>query len=602
MILRKSFLKTVTTLKILLILSLLGISSCAYFNTFYNAREYYDLAEEKRLEKVGETVPRAALDAYLKVIEKSQRVLDKYPNSRYRYEAILLMGISRYHRGEVRKAESLFRTLEQENPEDYSAEARFWQAMCKWKLGKIQAALNKLGLLQSEVADSNFKARIYLAKADIYLNEKLNSKAFSNLEQAAELTRDSNERSQIYYQIASLAFNNQDYKLAFRANRQVIKNTLSKARLSDAQLNIIKIYRQQGDYKSVVSKVEDLLVDDQYKNIHTALELELGNSLYDQGDLPGTITQMEKIIADYPKTSEAAEAYFIIGKIQLNYRHNLDSAKIIFEKSVKENRKSAVYLQGQEISKNINAYLAELEKIEKNTVLLSVSEENSADSVAIDSSIGFNKAAIDSQRIFNNIAESLYKLAEYELFHFNYADSGKKLLNDIIEFYPGTDYHPKALFTLNRFALLNNESDRAKMLADSILSQYPESEYADFIRKDDKRDLLPSDSELLLRQAEVAWMSDKYLAMQYTKSILASDTTSENSAKAAYFLAYHYDFTFNIADSALAYYQLLSKYHPESEQNAAAISRSRQIERSLAPAEELPITNPVIQDSIVNDD
>jgi len=59
------------------------VTSCVYFNTFYNARQYFEEAEKLRLEKVGETVPPSAIDAYGKVIEKSQVVLDKFPDSKY---------------------------------------------------------------------------------------------------------------------------------------------------------------------------------------------------------------------------------------------------------------------------------------------------------------------------------------------------------------------------------------------------------------------------------------------------------------------------------------------------------------------------------------
>ncbi|MBT6867073.1 MAG: hypothetical protein HOA19_06965, partial [Candidatus Marinimicrobia bacterium] len=43
---------------------LLGLGSCAYFNTFYNARQYYEEAEKIRLQKEGESIPITAMDKY----------------------------------------------------------------------------------------------------------------------------------------------------------------------------------------------------------------------------------------------------------------------------------------------------------------------------------------------------------------------------------------------------------------------------------------------------------------------------------------------------------------------------------------------------------
>ena len=62
--------------------------SCAYFNTFYNAEQYFKRAEKIRLEKAGETVPVSAIDSYSKVIEKSRMVLEEYPDTRYRKNAL----------------------------------------------------------------------------------------------------------------------------------------------------------------------------------------------------------------------------------------------------------------------------------------------------------------------------------------------------------------------------------------------------------------------------------------------------------------------------------------------------------------------------------
>ena len=46
---------------------------CAYFNTFYNAKVYYQDAEKIRIQKEGESIPISAIDKYGKVIENVKR-------------------------------------------------------------------------------------------------------------------------------------------------------------------------------------------------------------------------------------------------------------------------------------------------------------------------------------------------------------------------------------------------------------------------------------------------------------------------------------------------------------------------------------------------
>ena len=72
-------------------------TSCAYYNTFYNAEQYFEEAEKLRLEKDGKMIPISAMDKYGKTIEKSKKVIEEFPDSRYVNKARLLMGKARYY-------------------------------------------------------------------------------------------------------------------------------------------------------------------------------------------------------------------------------------------------------------------------------------------------------------------------------------------------------------------------------------------------------------------------------------------------------------------------------------------------------------------------
>ena len=89
-----------------LISMLLWVSGCAYFNTFYNAQQYFRDAENIRITKGGTSVPVSAMDKYGKTIKKCETVLKDYPESKYRTDAVLLMAISRYYRGEYDQAQA----------------------------------------------------------------------------------------------------------------------------------------------------------------------------------------------------------------------------------------------------------------------------------------------------------------------------------------------------------------------------------------------------------------------------------------------------------------------------------------------------------------
>ena len=121
---------------------LIFLKGCAYFNTFYNAEEHFDTAERIRIENLGNQIPSRAIQEYGRAIEKSEKVLREYSDSRYVKDARLLKGKSHYFRREYDSAVSIFNQLIQED--GFSQEAKYWLALCKWRDLKPQPAINDL--------------------------------------------------------------------------------------------------------------------------------------------------------------------------------------------------------------------------------------------------------------------------------------------------------------------------------------------------------------------------------------------------------------------------------------------------------------------------
>ncbi|MCK4453314.1 outer membrane protein assembly factor BamD, partial [candidate division WOR-3 bacterium] len=76
------------------------LSSCAYFNTFYNAQSYY----RKGMKRVTNDTLKVDSEDFDKTIEKSIAVIVKYPNSRYVDDALFMMGSSYYYKGDYSRA------------------------------------------------------------------------------------------------------------------------------------------------------------------------------------------------------------------------------------------------------------------------------------------------------------------------------------------------------------------------------------------------------------------------------------------------------------------------------------------------------------------
>ena len=217
-----------TSLNIIICLGFLIISCTnfkAYFNTFYNAQQYFEKAEKIRLENRGDVLSKVAMDNYKKVIKKSKIVLDGYPQFNLRKAAFLLTIQSQFYLEEYRNAQSTISLMKSEYEEIVNIDASFWFSMIKWKEGKVQPAINELFSLINTSLSNDMKAKIYLAIAEIYFEQEMQTLSMDNLILAAEFIRDPNEKGQIYYRIADLSFVAKKYDLALSAYKQTIKNS-----------------------------------------------------------------------------------------------------------------------------------------------------------------------------------------------------------------------------------------------------------------------------------------------------------------------------------------------------------------------------------------
>tara|TARA_B110000881_G_scaffold211019_1_gene219043 strand:+ start:2334 stop:4067 length:1734 start_codon:yes stop_codon:yes gene_type:complete len=543
--------------KIIICICLVFISCTnfkAYFNTFYNAEIYFEKAEKSRLQNRGQVLPKVAVDNYKKVIEKSKIVIDEFPESKLRKDALLLTVKSQFHLQEYNNAQGALSLMNTEFGSAVQFEAAFWSSMIKWKEGKVQPAINDLSKLIKEDNASNKKAKIFLAIAEIYFDQKMISLSMDNLVKAAEYIRDPNEKGQIYYRIADISFKENNLDRALEAYKLVIKNSETKKQVQEGHLKSVQIYRLQQKLELATKSIKNMLLDVGYSAIHSDLELELAKLYAQQSMIVEAINRLESIVQDYKNTIASSEAYYLLGQFAISNDWNLDAALKYFQMVPKENNKS-LFIDAANIRlKEINAYNDAQLKFSEWMQRLEETDSLKANPLTKDDKISLNK--------------TLYGMAELEAFHFNRASSGMQYLDKIIELSLDTSILPKALYAKSFILEKEGKDSLAFELKNMIINNYSKTDYALAIMNADSTFSaldLNSDKNLVL--AENKWLNDPILALDKYKQIIKIDTLSESSAKAAYFLAYQYDYKFVKADSALKYYKWIMKYHQDSEQS-----------------------------------
>ena len=531
------------------------------------------------MEKAGESIPVSAIDAYSKVIDKSRRVLEEYPDTRYRKNALLLIGQAHFYRQEYRLAEATFQQFADEFGETYPFERGYWQAMVKWRQGKSQAALNALTSILDEPLSDDQKAQVHLSIAEIQLELNEDKLALENLLKGAELTSDADQRGQIYYRISVLAFDKQDYEMALSANKNVIRYALSKKRIEEANLQIVRIHRLLGDWDVVMSEIKSILVDDRFTRIHGNLELELVRLYQMQGKDDMAKNRLESIIKDYARSENSAEAYYMLGEIAINEDWDLDEAEKQFSQVTREYRKSQYTPTANLRVKQIKSYKDSQTSI---TTLLETFVNTETDSVKSDSSAANEVQTADLSPNYESLANHYYNMGELEAFHFNRPTEAIIHFMEIIDSLPTTGQYVKSLFTAAYLAAQQGDTTMAIALRDTLLDKFPRSEFADYMRKRYGMEDLDGSSNQLFRQGELGWQTDPGGSLEIFKQILHQDEDSDVAARSAMFLAVMYDRHFAQADSAIYYYDWLQSHRPESDQALATINRYEELQKTIS--------------------
>jgi len=562
-----------------LLLFVVFSSSCAYYNTFYNAEQYFEEAEKLRLEKDGEMIPISAMDKYGKTIEKSKKVIEDFPESKYVNEALLLMGKARYYRSDYDLAIDNLKVIMNDGSDKIKEEAKYWQALCKWKKGSVSASIDELNTLLNNSKSKRIKAKCYLSLAEIANESKGVDLSLDYLQKAAKLTTNRNEKGVIYGKLSKMAFDKQEYTLAKDGYNNVIAFSLSKDKIEDAHLQILKILRIENNYRSAEKKIKSMLLDDKFNRISGELELELVQLYKAQGDFEDIESRLETIVNDYQRTTVSAEAYYQLGRIHTSDKWDLSKAKEYFDMVSKESSRSIYSPMAKNYSRAIDLYQIAVKDIEQH------SKMDISENIAVsDSLIDSTKTSIPKEvRPDRTVPELYYQLADLEAFTFDRYEESILFLKRIINDFPESKFKSKSMFALVFVYEALDDSISSAEIKSNLLKNFPESEYTSYLTGGSGISDAKGQRKIL-KEAESEMLHDKQKAINILKSSIQIDSEDEYALSAAFAIGYYYDQE-AVIDSALKYYTWIKDNHPNSDQSIHATQRLNSISLALSSVE-----------------
>ncbi|MBN1997153.1 tetratricopeptide repeat protein [candidate division KSB1 bacterium] len=341
------------TKSVIIIVLLTGLfSSCAYYNTFYNAKKFYREAEkerkkrertqvveltpeEKAQQKKAGTYDRSAgnragateMQSYQKSIEKASKVLEFFPESKYVDDALLLLGKCFYYRREYSKALRKFEEILQLYPDsDIISTARLLMAETYIGMEQYDDAERQL---REIVGDDRFPKEIR-EEAGYELGGLYFEK--ENYEMAAERYNISAKRAQnklfralSLYRLGICHMSLKQYPEAIKAFRSAVGRSPNDDFKSQATYKLGESLSLNGDYKAAIKTFSSLLSKDFDEKRIPMIKLQLANNLNLSGDLRGAIKWYNNIIEDHKRTDASARSYFALGEVEefINGDYNL---------------------------------------------------------------------------------------------------------------------------------------------------------------------------------------------------------------------------------------------------------------------------------------
>jgi TolA-binding protein len=599
--------KTIAVIAVIIIFAILGGLSCAYFNTFYNARKKFGEAEKENREAI-ETHNRPQTQKYNSAIESAGRLLQDYPDSKWADDALLLMGKSYYRIQQYSRAERKFEELFANHPNSpLIPEGKYWLALTKKETGNVDEAKNQLRALLGMEIPRELSTKVRFSLANILFEEESYDKARVEYEKIVEKSKENRDRADAQFHIAecySLAGKDSS---AAQAYLKVLNYSPYRDLEFEAQFNYGNAQKELGHYDQVKAIFEDLLSKDIYFSYFPRVELELADLLYRTGNADEAKAKYQRLIELNPRTQISARAYFELGMISMKHDRDLDKAKENFAKVRSESAQSKYVPLAESEIESLDKYheilnrrgqvatqIVTLEDVLANLRGISETSDSTQEKTP--------EAEGDSTQIKGQIKDLYlqldafdYRLSEYYRYDLADLDSTLSVLHFLVR--PGVSdtVRAKALISM---AEISRDSLDDKASADSfyqvLITAYKGTDYENIGRKALGMPEILTEQDSITQEYNLAdsllWVvGDTLQSLGLFRQLAKGDTSDILTMQAQYTVGWIYEHLLGEKDSAEVAYRELTDRFPSSD-----------LAQSIKKRIEAVVVEPGVNDSLSN--
>ena len=439
---------------IFLTFSAILIGGCgAYFNTFYNAKKAFDEAESTRKDTKPGQVERIQTGKYQTAIDKSLKIVEDHPSSKYYDDAVFVLGVSYYYTQDYSSAERRFREILTTYPDSkFARDSRLYLAKSMLAQEDVDEAMEIFEDLFTSDMKKRFKTEAAVALGEFYFtqgNYELSNQYFLAVRDS--LGDDEQKKvAQVY--IADGLLNQFLWDDALSAYLQILGMDPSPNQKYHALFNAaLASYRLQR-INTGQDYLRTLAEDELYYDSLAALKLRIAEGYDWENDLDNAVEVYTEVAEQALQNHYKAEAYLQLGLIHQFEYDELEEAKEFYDEAVKAARSTDAGQLALQLSSDIG-------KLE---------------TFALDPEID----STASQTKIDEAAYTQYQLAELYWFQLRKPDTAMMEMQYVVDSFPSAYDAPKAMIALGQMAWQRDpDSSRGDSILNTMLERYPHSDF-----------------------------------------------------------------------------------------------------------------------------
>jgi len=359
---RYSMARYLTKLLLLLVL----LPGCAYFNTYYMAQKNFKDAE-RQYYRDGETVENNTKKLYEDAISGAVGIIRDYSDSKYVDDSLYLMGLSYYRIEDYRLALTKFNEIIRAFPEgELIPDALYFKARCLTEIDRQDEAR----VILNDILRNGTKAQ--KGRAGIALAELAwNDDSWDELLAAAQNVIDTDPKEDDLYEAMIFKGEALSHLERYEESVAVLEQLQEKKLETDLQLKgnlqLALAKANLGQFDESLEYLDSMQNKGEFAEDAPIIRLKMGKIYELKDDTDTAVETYRKLAGDFPDSLSSKEAWYLVGKILIEDMSDIDAAKEAFDNVGKNKAKTEApwVLDSKTISVQIDSLKSKLDAIGK---------------------------------------------------------------------------------------------------------------------------------------------------------------------------------------------------------------------------------------------